>query len=220
MIFIFQEVLMNSRNLIITLCATMCIGNHSLLTAESLSGTVRDESTKQPIEGAAVALAQAQGSAVTNAAGTWEMQVTSIRNRAAQQTPFSTPIFAGNRLHFNVKNSSEFISIKLFSLKGKQLQPTVIRNYKNGSHSFELSEVPAGMFIAELRANNRCSRIRCLNIGDTSRGEANRSGYTDQLFKKQQAMVDTLIVTIDGYNEARKAIADYSGTHVIFLEKQ
>ena len=46
------------------------------------------------------------------------------------------------------------------------------------------------------------------------------SDAPQRLLKQKQAFVDTIVVTKSGYAEERKPIVDYSGTHVIFLEKE
>ncbi len=188
---------------------------------KKISGTVMSNGTM--ISGASVKLAVAGDSTTTGSGGTWSMDVTSIKQvktNAAYQGPFMT----GNTFYFTVKGEVENVRINVCDLRGRLIHCTMDRKLSRGTYSLKpLSEgLNSQVYILNARIGKKSIVAKIPVIG-SKRVLNNLIGSMDIIENSEimagnrKAMIDTIVANKAGYIEGRKAIAEYSGTHVIML---
>jgi hypothetical protein len=189
----------------------------------NITGTVKDASNNSPIKGAKVSLKIANLSTTTNDNGQYSLTGSGVRFVGSSQNVISNyPYIKNNRIFFSVNQDNQNVKIGLYNILGKNILTLLNTNLNKGNYSFSINNTIGGqLFFVKITIGNKSSVIKAPFTELSNSRSLNAFGNKGS-FNKSLALFainDTLIVSASGYNEVRKGITSYTGTHDFNLTK-
>ena len=215
---------MKFPNFFLWTCICFIISINYSFAQYSMSGTVLNSSGNL-VDGATVRLAIADVSVTTSGSGTWSMAFSSITQKA-KSNPSVRPQLKGNILQFSVLSHSDNVYIKIYDLQGRILTSNAKENLAPGTYQVKINHPNLNgkmcLLKVDIGSQSFTRKLPLINTNDTnayslSLGNFTQSDILSNTWSRNSTVADTIVVTKSGYQEGRKAIAAYSGTHVIII---
>lgn len=215
---------MKSPKLSLLTCICFVISINYTFAQYTISGSVLN-SSGGTVEGATVRLAVANVQTTTASNGAWSMEFTPITHDN-QNNPGVQPQLKGNIFQFSILAQTENVRVQVYDLQGRILASFINENLAPGSYQIKinLGNIKAKMCLlkADIGTQSYTRKLPFINTGvfgasSTPTGIPIQSEISANAENRNATLADTIVVTKSGYQEGRKAIAAYSGTHVIII---
>lgn len=197
--------------------AALLLGLAPAATAQTVTGTVKDAATQQPIAGAMVSLLTSpEYPATTDADGKFSLDVVSIASHARAKRG---PVLEGTRLSFEVAAGGTRVSVRLLDLQGHALRTVVEGSYAPGSYSLDAlpADLPAGIYLLRATVGSQARAFRLAAVGRAVIGPSSPKPAA-RLAKAATGGVDWLVVTKDGYLKNNTEIMQYADAQTVLLQ--
>jgi alpha-tubulin suppressor-like RCC1 family protein len=182
----------------------------------NLTGTITDNATAKPIPNATVRLAVAKATAVTNAAGIYTISpiVTAVRDRNRTTGIALSPSVANGALLFEIAGATRPVTADLFDLHGRLVERLINKQCEPGRYRLTpTNRIGNQVLCLRMRIGDRASVLRfAAGSGSSRAGLEQVAGEQSGSMAKSLAVVDTLVVSADGYAPKRVVIENYTGT--------
>jgi alpha-tubulin suppressor-like RCC1 family protein len=182
----------------------------------NLTGTITDNATAKPIPNATVRLAVAKATAVTNAAGIYTISpiVTAVRDQNRTTGIALSPSVANGTLLFEIAGATRPVTADLFDLHGRLVERLINKQCEPGRYRLTpTNRIGNQVLCLRMRIGDRASVLRfAAGSGGSRAGLEQVAGEQSGSMAKSLAVVDTLVVSADGYAPKRVIIENYTGT--------
>lgn len=193
-------------------------------SSQILSGTVKD-GTGASIEGATVQLVIADKSTTTDADGNWQFDLpSSLKMRRVKNGSFAAAIQKG-QLAVSIHEPNLHVKVSLYQLDGTLIDHVIDKKLPSGHHTINpirqtlapkivLIKADIGGVVTYFKMPVMAGMTG--HIGSVTKGDNKTSGQ----FAKVSAVIDTIKVSKDGYQDTAITIESYtSGPIHIVLKK-
>ena len=215
---------MSSKLMAAVLCTAGLV--FSSQAAIAITGTVTDQSTQAPIQGAVVSLESAGLTAITDIGGKYSFSdgaSTIPVQRNAQVLP--APVVSNNRLMFSVIDKTSFVRVDLFTLSGKLVRTLVNGELTQGYYRINVGTalVAAQPVLLQVRLGKNTTVLR-LPLIDGTRPAGRTLAKVERAdthfsSAKILASADTILAWSAGYATAGLGIDNLTGTYDIALQR-
>jgi|WetSurMetagenome_2_1015567.scaffolds.fasta_scaffold00264_3 glucosylceramidase len=204
-------------------CLAFCLASYSDV---AITGTVTDQTTQTPIQGAVVSLAASGLTCVTDSNGKYSFgaNVAVGGGRSRIETP-PVRLAGSNRLEFGVANSSSPVRIELYALSGRLIAVPYEKRLPAGNYRLNLAFGAAASqpCLLRVRIGNGSTILRVPFLGAATR--ANMAAVpverpeTPGRIAKAAAAADTILAWAVGYGNAALGIDNLTGTYDVSLQR-
>lgn len=191
--------------------------------SQALRGKVIDENGSG-IEGASVQIVNADLSTTTGEDGTWNISIPLSTEPVMRKKLFPTPILEGNVLCFSVNERSKSVRVSIYGINGRFIHNVLDRKLSPGFYSCDLFKKPlnANTYIVQVQIGRENSHFKLPVIApSTPSGTSLRStsgaGIATNL-QKRSVVIDTVIISKQGYQTASVPISRYDDSLNVTLE--
>lgn len=196
------------RPTVIITAAILLLWNLSICEPILISGKITDVDSAG-IPDVSVQLVKAGISTKTNSKGTFQLRE-DITGNHVDLKHLDKPFFNGRHIRFNIVKAKETACARIFSLSGRLLSTPLSSTLPRGSYCFYLFGSQqlqnAGTCIIEFRLGGQRWFYKYYSVGNMRAVTAPQfNSLQDALKKVSASVIDTLIISKDGYH-ARKAL--------------
>ena len=193
-------------------------------SAQTLSGTVKDQ-TGAGIEGATVQLVIADKTTTTDAEGNWQFDLpSSIKKHRVQNGSFSA-VFQKGLLAVTIHEPNLHVKISFYQLDGTLIDCVFDKKLPSGYHTINLTKqsLSSKIVLIKVDIGGTATYFRMPVMAGKTGHISPASKWDNKTFRhlaRLSAVIDTIKVTKDGYQDAALAIESYTtGPHHIVLKK-
>lgn len=189
-------------------------------SAISIDGTVRDKTTRAPIRGAIVSLADTSLTCVTDTNGRYAFGDASSAVPAVSAGHLAgRPYFAGNRLVLDIGDEHAPVQVDLYTLSGRYCARLMDRNLTSGIHRIDPfgASVASQPYLVRVRMGSAVTVLKGVIVAGKPIVADVRSTEAPVALLKTGAFPDTLLAWAVGYDVGRVNAASSSGTYDIDL---
>jgi hypothetical protein len=189
-----------------------------------MTGYVSDLNGK-PVPGAKVQIKDANQSAFTGIDGTYKLEalvpVVFSRDKTARPP---APFLKSDGLHFSVNKTTESVEIDLFTLAGKKAAAIMHAQMDAGIYRIDPINfhITPQVFVLRVRIGDRayCCKLPlmdCRRQGSFSVKKLSGE-FTPVPHPKKSVVIDSLIVTAEGFLRSARQLDSYLGSHYVVLK--
>jgi glucosylceramidase len=198
----------------------------SLNAAIAITGTVKDQATQTPIQGAVVNLSASGLTSVTDKDGKYsfgsDVSVNSP-HQAGQLLPMR--LSGGNRLVFGVTDRPSTVRVDLYAVSGRLIRTILNRTLTEGNYQLDLTVASAASqaCLLKVRLGNNTTVLRLAMVGRAAHAAFGLTdiGQADAPSRaaKTSAAADTILAWAVGYATASLGIDNLTGTYDLTLQR-
>ncbi|HUI93027.1 MAG TPA: glycoside hydrolase family 30 beta sandwich domain-containing protein [Chitinivibrionales bacterium] len=198
----------------------------SLNAAVAISGTVKDQATQAPIQGAIVSLADTGLTCISDQNGFYSFGGPVSAGPMALPSPeINRPFLSGANLTFSVRDVSSRVRVGLYTLGGRLAGSFFDKQLTQGEYRINpfLGRPSSQICLLRVQVGNSvtCIKTPFLSGTGSTAGIFQRTGnlVKRQSLSKASAAVDSIFSWAVGYNAGKLGISTLTGTYDITLSR-
>lgn len=208
--------LKNTREISIVM---LLVGSFSIISAQSISGTITDRVTGKPIQGALITRFSDTAQTVTDSLGNYFLDSATSVGIPLLRNSSSTaekPVLSGTKLEFSI-STPQSVYIRYYSLNGKSAS-IFSRSLTPGIYKFDLSglrETTNGVYVIRIRLNGSDYLFKTIVCGKNTISvqkqiENVKPKNSDSVFKlsKKYIATDSISISRFGYKKITDKITN------------
>jgi glucosylceramidase len=212
---------MNKLYLFLCFCVFIC---YQTVSAISIDGTVKDEDTQLPIQGAIISLKDTGLTTITDQNGYYSFGFPVSSMPLIKSDCSEKPFLKGNNLYIKILSNFSNVSIEAYSLNGKIISQILKKKLEKGDYIINpfIKNLAVAPLILKVQVEKDIYYFKAPVVTTYQQNLLITKSYINNqnsILQKKSAALDSIFAWAVGYNTIKKGIDNFTGTYNLTLKR-